>query len=116
MGKLRRGMTLLRLATPHSQQLAHYVSGVLQRKEEVGNLVDKVSTKFSGLDRSLVEEELQRLIESPGLQHAESLCLLLRYLVEHALDKPQEHVKEYQIAVDVFGRSESFDPRLDSTI
>lgn len=78
--------------------------------------MEKVSTKFSGLDRSLVEEELQRLIESPGLQHAESLCLLLRYLVEHALDKPQEHVKEYQIAVDVFGRSESFDPRLDSTI
>lgn len=78
--------------------------------------MDKVSTKLSGLDRSLVEEELQRLIESPVLQQAESLCVLLRYLVEHALDKPQEHVKEYQLAVEVFGRSESFDPRLDSTI
>jgi hypothetical protein len=78
--------------------------------------LDKGITKLSGLDRSVVEDELQRLIESPGLQHAESLCLLLRYLVEHALDRPAEHVKEYQIAVDVFGRSESFDPRIDSTI
>ena len=78
--------------------------------------MDKAITKLSGADRSVVEEELQRLLESPGLQHAESLCLLLRYLVEHALDKPAGHVKEYQIAVEVFGRSESFDPRIDSTI
>ena len=72
--------------------------------------------KTVGLDRSLVEEQVERLAGSPGLQHAESLCHLLRYLVYHALDKPSEHIKEYQIAVDVFGRAESFDPRLDSTI
>lgn len=72
--------------------------------------------KTLGLDRSLVEEQLQRLVASPGLQHAESLCLLLRYLVEHAAANPNEHIKEYQIAVDVFGRAESFDPRLDSTV
>jgi hypothetical protein len=72
--------------------------------------------KTISLDRSLVEEEVQRLQASPGLQHAESLCLLLRYLVQQSLDKPHEHVKEYQIAVDVFGRSESFDSRIDSTI
>jgi len=72
--------------------------------------------KTAGLDRSLVEEQVHRLAASPGLQHAESLCHLLRYLVDHALDKPQEHIKEYQIAVDVFNRAESFDPRLDSTI
>jgi len=69
-----------------------------------------------GLDRSLVEEQMHRLAASPGLLHAESLCQLLRYLVDHALDKPHEHIKEYQIAVDVFNRAESFDPRLDSTI
>ena len=72
--------------------------------------------KTVGLDRSLVEEQVRRLAASPGLQHAESLCQLLRYLVDHALDKPHEHIKEYQIAVDVFNRADSFDPRLDSTI
>jgi hypothetical protein len=74
------------------------------------------SAKIESPDPAAVEEELQRLIESPGLQHAESLCHLLRYLVGHALAKPQEHLKEYQIAVDVFGRSESFDSRLDSSV
>jgi hypothetical protein len=78
--------------------------------------LDKGPSKSNGLDRLAVDEELERLTKSPGLQQAESLCSLLRYLVQHALDKPSEHVKEYQIAVDVFGRSESFDPRLDSTI
>jgi len=72
--------------------------------------------KTVGLDRSLIEEQVHRLAASPGLQHAESLCQLLRYLVDHALDKPHEHIKEYQIAVDVFNRAQSFDPRLDSTI
>ena len=72
--------------------------------------------KTIGLDRSVVDEQVRRLLASPGLHNAESLCLLLRYLVEHSLEKPQEHVKEYQIAVDVFGRAETFDPRIDSTI
>ena len=67
-------------------------------------------------DPSVVKQELRRLIESPGLQQAESLRLLLSYLVEQSLDHPQEHVKEYQIAVDVFRRPGSFDPRLDSTV
>ena len=63
-----------------------------------------------------VREQLTRLVESPGLQHAESLCHLLKYLVEQSLAKPQEHLKEYQIATEVFGRSGTFDPRLDSTV
>lgn len=74
------------------------------------------TAKSESPDASAVEDELKRLVESPGLQHAESLCQLLRYLVKHALAKPQEHLKEYQIAVDVFGRSESFDSRLDSSV
>lgn len=45
---------------------------------------------------------------------AESLSLLLRHLVDHSLQKPREHLKEFQLTVDVFGRAETFDPRLDS--
>ncbi len=75
-----------------------------------------VTSRSAGPDRDAVERELLRLVASPGLQHAESLCQLLRYLVEHGLEKPHEHLKEYQIAVDLFGRSDDFDPRLDSTI
>jgi hypothetical protein len=41
---------------------------------------------------------------------------LLRYLVEHAVDRPGAPIKEYQIATEVFGRTVDFDPRLDSTV
>lgn len=74
------------------------------------------AARANSAEATAVQEQLRRLTASPVLEHAESLCLLLTYLVEHTLEKPGEHVKEYQIAVDVFGRSESFDPRLDSTV
>src|SRR5581483_11520337 len=47
---------------------------------------------------------------------AESLCKLLRYLADHALAQPGVPLKEYQIATEVFGRSEDFDPQSDSAI
>jgi hypothetical protein len=74
------------------------------------------STTWRTADREAVQQQVERLIASPALQHSEALCQLLRYLVAHSLDKPEDHVKEYQIAVDVLGRPESFDPRLDSAV
>ncbi|HTC46421.1 MAG TPA: hypothetical protein VK722_03835 [Candidatus Aquilonibacter sp.] len=44
------------------------------------------------------------------------MCKLLRYLAEHALDHPGAALKEYQIAVEVLGRSGGFDPQSDSTV
>src|SRR5205823_4562318 len=46
----------------------------------------------------------------------ESLCKLLRYLADHALDHPGAAPKEYQIATEVFGRPSDFDPHVDSTV
>src|ERR1700722_18230494 len=60
--------------------------------------------------------QIDRLLNSHVLHGSESLCKLLRYLAEHALDHPGSPLKEYQIATEVFGRSPSFDPQLDSTI
>src|SRR5207248_9436831 len=56
-------------------------------------------------------------ISNSGLLHgAESLCRLLRYLGRSAVDHPGVHLKEYQIATEVFGRSADFDPQMDSTV
>jgi len=41
---------------------------------------------------------------------------LLRYLVEHALAGQAAEVTEYGIALDVFGKPTSFDPRLEATV
>lgn len=61
-------------------------------------------------------EQVERLVHSPQLQQAESLSRLLRYLVAFTLEHPDQPPKEYQIAVEVFGRSEDFDARLDSAV
>jgi len=60
--------------------------------------------------------QIDRLVNSHVLHGSESLCKLLRYLAEHALDHPGSSLKEYQIATEVFGRSPTFDPQSDSTI
>src|ERR1700686_1156201 len=60
--------------------------------------------------------QIDRLLNSHVLHGSESLCKLLRYLAEHALDHPGSPLKEYQIATEVFGRSPNFDPHSDSTI
>jgi len=60
--------------------------------------------------------QIERIVHSPGLRGSDSLCALLRYLANHALQHPGESLKEQQIAVEVFGRPAPFDPRLDSTV
>ena len=49
--------------------------------------------------------QIDRLLNSHVLHGSESLCKLLRYLAEYALDHPGSPLKEYQIATEVFGRS-----------
>src|SRR2546429_1665453 len=48
------------------------------------------------------------------LFRSESLCKLLRYFADHALNHPGVPLKEYQIATEVFGRPADFDPQSDS--
>ena len=61
-------------------------------------------------------DQVDRVIESPLLQGSEALCRLLRYMAEHTLNSPNEHLKEYQIATEVLGRLPDFDPHADSSV
>lgn len=67
-------------------------------------------------DRSQFLAEIDKITGSNVLHGSESLCKLLRYLSKHSLEKPGVHLKEYQIATEVFGRPPDFDPQADSTI
>jgi hypothetical protein len=60
--------------------------------------------------------QIDKLTTSQVLHGSESLCKLLRYLAKHALDHPGTPIKEYQIATEVFGRSDDFDPQVDSMV
>lgn len=73
-------------------------------------------TGVSPAPRDAIGAQIDRLIASGVLRGSESLCRLLRYLAEHAMGHPGVAIKEYQIAVEVFGRPPDFDPRLDSTV
>jgi hypothetical protein len=67
-------------------------------------------------DRSQSLAQIERLLGSRSLHGSESLCKMLRYLANHSLDHPGVAPKEYQIATEVFGRNEDFDPHLDSMV
>ena len=60
--------------------------------------------------------QIERIASSQALCNSDSLCKLLRYLAQQALDHPDAPIREYQIATQVFGRAAEFDPRLDSTV
>ena len=60
--------------------------------------------------------QIDKLLSSHALHGSESLCKLLRYLADHALEHPAAPPKEYQIATEVFGRPGDFDPHVDSTV
>ena len=61
-------------------------------------------------------DQIEKIIHSHTLRKAESLCKLLRYLANHALSHPGVPLKEYQIATEVFGRPDDFNPQADSAI
>src|SRR5215471_16841679 len=73
-------------------------------------------TPLRAPEQSEVSTEINKLVSSKTLHGSESLCRLLRYLAQHALEHPGSPLKEYQIATEVFGRPRDFDPHLDSTI
>lgn len=60
-------------------------------------------------------EELDRVLASRVFAHSARLGRFLRFGVESAL-AGRTNVNEYSIGVDVFGRDESFDPRIDPIV
>src|SRR5690348_13724862 len=74
------------------------------------------AARACAVDRLAIEQQVERLVASPGFHHSEALPVLLRYLVAQSLERPQEHVKEYQIALDVLRRPDSFDPHSDAAV
>jgi len=68
------------------------------------------------IEREALTKSVERIVASPVLRSSESLCNLLRYLARQATEHLEVPPKEYQIAIEVFGRSHDFDSRMDSTV
>lgn len=68
------------------------------------------------VDSQRFSQEIDRIMKSHSLRGAESLSRLLQYCAKQSLEHPDELLKEYQIAREVYGRGPDFDPQSDSCV
>ena len=67
-------------------------------------------------EHTAVREQLERVLASNTFQQAERLKRFLRFIVEETLDNRAGELKEYVVAVQVFEKEDSFDPRTDPLV
>ena len=70
--------------------------------------------ELTKIDRSLVEEQLERIVASSVFRLATRSRALLRYVVERSLEDAPP--KEYAIATEVLGRGADYDPSVDAAV
>jgi TolB-like protein len=63
-----------------------------------------------------VRDQLEKILRSAALSRSRRLSSFLRFAVEQTLAGHQAALKEYLVGVEVFGKTESFDPRIDSIV
>ena len=67
-------------------------------------------------DPQVVRNQLSRMLDSRYFRTSPRLRLFLLYTVEQGLAGCEDRLKEYCIALAVFGKPDSFDPRVDSAV
>ncbi len=70
----------------------------------------------AGISVSDVENELQQIIASKVFAQGERLRRFLEFTVKWALKERPEQLKEYVVALEVYGRKDSFDPKENSIV
>jgi hypothetical protein len=66
--------------------------------------------------RDSILEQLERMLASDTFAGAERSRVLLRFLVQHAVENQSDRLKEYTIGSEALGRGDSFDPRTDPIV
>ena len=66
--------------------------------------------------RQAIENQTARILASPVFSKSERMSRFLQFIVQRTLDGRSEDLKEYSIALEVFDKDESFDPRIDPTV
>lgn len=60
--------------------------------------------------------QLERILADRRFTSSDRNASFLRYVVERALEGKAEEIKEMVIATDLYGRSSSYDPKIDSIV
>src|SRR5580698_7848193 len=75
-----------------------------------------VEANGQGLSDAQVSAALERMLASPAFARSPRLALFLRFVVAERLSGRATSPKEYEIGVQVFGRSTDYDPRIDPIV
>lgn len=67
-------------------------------------------------DGNSVRLQLEKILESRLFRQSPRLAKFFTYTVEQALTGSEQRLKEYSVALEVFGKPDSFDPRMDSAV
>lgn len=68
------------------------------------------------LEPQQIRAELERILASPPFAGAHRSRQFLSYVVQNSLEDRDAALKEYTIAIEVFGRDASYDPSIDATV
>src|SRR5215469_212340 len=71
---------------------------------------------ISGASPRAVQAQIEKILSSDLFVNAGNLSRFLRFIVDQTLEGQGEHLKEYRIGVEVFGRGDRFDPKEDTIV
>jgi CheY-like chemotaxis protein len=63
-----------------------------------------------------VRAQLGRMLQCRLFRHSPRLSRFFTFTVDQALAGAEQRLKEYSIALEVFGKPDTFDPRMDSAV
>src|ERR1700691_3263250 len=63
-----------------------------------------------------VRQKLRRILDGKAFKQVGRLHSFLTFIVEEAVASRGDKLKEFSIGVEVFGKGESFDPRMDPLV
>src|ERR1700677_4805228 len=73
-------------------------------------------TRSEHFPDSVVRDQLGKILASPEFLNAARSARFLQFVVEQTLSGAAGEIKEYVVAVEVFGRKESYDSREHSAV
>src|SRR3982751_488898 len=84
---------------------------MLEQKQEAFD-----STRTHAPSPDDVRAQLRRMLQCKFFRHSPRLSRFFTFTVEQAVAGCEQRLKEYSIALEVFGKPDTFDPRMDSAV
>lgn len=82
----------------------------------IGAHTEPPLSTLSGMPVTAIRGQLDRVLHSRVFIHSHRIRRFLEFVVGESLTGQQHRLKEYLIGLEVFNRTESFDPRVDSIV